>query len=416
MPFPEIRTIKNDFNMPIKAIVNPKFNQTYGIAMVNFGSIDTFNGVPAGSAHFLEHKLFAKPNGDSSDYYAKYGGDSNAFTSYTKTAYLFKTIKNSAQNLNVLLNLISEPYFTNANVEKEKGIIGQEIQMYADMPDSVIERKTLQNLYPQEAIGNDIAGSEQTISVINPESLTKIYNKYYAPKNFTLYLAGNINVEQIEDDLSKLTTDTNIKQFINKTSESELNDLTVHHAVVPTSKFKFKTQRPRMMLGLRFETKELNKSGLIDFQNKLNIFMDVILGDSSKIHQRLFSKDLIDDSFGFNVVIERHYAFVLISAETNSPQKLADIIEDYLFNHKYDVEFTEENLEASKKDSIGTYLFAQDYLENFATEAAELSFYGLSVKDLPAMIASVSLNDLQSISNEKIEHNNFTKTYMYPEE
>ena len=288
--------------------------------------------------------------------------------------------------------------------------------MYADMPDSVIERKTLQNLYPQEAIGNDIAGSEQTISVINPESLTKIYNKYYAPNNFILYLAGNINVEQIEDDLAELTTNTNIKQFINKTSELKLNDLTTHHAVVPTSKFKFKTQRPRMMLGLRFETEEFNRSGLIDFQNKLNIFMDVILGDSSKIHQRLFGKDLIDDSFGFNVIIERHYAFVLISAETNSPQKLADIIEDYLFNHKYDVEFTEENLEASKKDSIGTYLFAQDYLENFATEAAELSFYGLSVKDLPAMIASVSLNDLQSISNEKIEHNNFTKTYMYPEE
>jgi Predicted Zn-dependent peptidases len=137
----------------IEVVPLPGFNQVYSVVMANFGSVDTKQGVktlPAGIAHFIEHKLFAKPGYDISEKFAKYGANSNAYTSYTKTAYLFQTLENPYDNLKILLDLVQNPHFTEENVASERGIINQEIQMYLDMPEFVLEQRILEQLYPND--------------------------------------------------------------------------------------------------------------------------------------------------------------------------------------------------------------------------------------------------------------------------
>jgi len=140
----QTKKLANGFQITVVPLAG--FNQVYGLAMTNFGSVDTIsNGktLPAGIAHFIEHKLFAKPNYDVSEKFAKFGANSNAYTSYTKTAYLFQTLEKPYDNLKVLLDLIQNPYFTEENVASERGIIDQEIQMYLDMPEWVLEQRIL---------------------------------------------------------------------------------------------------------------------------------------------------------------------------------------------------------------------------------------------------------------------------------
>lgn len=149
-------------------VVNlPGFNQIYGLAMTDFGSVDTLlpgqKKLPAGIAHFIEHKLFAKDGYDVSEKFAEYGANSNAYTSYTKTAYLFQTLTNPYDNLKILLDLIQNPHFTKENVASERGIINQEIQMYLDMPEWVLEQRILNQLYPDDPIAEDIAGSADSL-------------------------------------------------------------------------------------------------------------------------------------------------------------------------------------------------------------------------------------------------------------
>ena len=170
--------LPNGFTVTVVPL--PGFKQTYSVAMANFGSVDTNLGagkyLPAGIAHFIEHKLFAKPGYDVSERFAEYGANANAYTSYTKTAYLFQTLENPYDNLRILLDLVEHPYFTSENVASERGIINQEIQMYLDMPEWVLEQKILEQLYPNDPIAKDIAGSSASLQEIKEWRQKQINN------------------------------------------------------------------------------------------------------------------------------------------------------------------------------------------------------------------------------------------------
>ena len=181
------------------------FHKTYSTFLTNFGSIDrTFIPLgqsdyvtqPAGIAHFLEHKMFDKKGYDAFDLFGKYGADSNAFTSFTKTSYLFSATQNIHENLDILLNFVQEPYFTKESVAKEKGIIGQEIQMYDDDPDWKLYMGILGNLYPHHPVHLDIAGTVASIAEITVDDLYTAYQTFYHPANMDLFVVGNIDPEE----------------------------------------------------------------------------------------------------------------------------------------------------------------------------------------------------------------------------
>ena len=182
------------------------YNRTYGLFTTNFGSLDTsfvplgeseFQTFPEGIAHFLEHKLFEKENEDAFARFGELGADANAFTNAYQTSYLFSTTQNLIPALTHLLDFVQTPYFSKQTVEKEQGIIGQEIQMYDDDPNWALYMGLLNTLYPDSSIAKDIAGTRETIATITPELLYAIHSAFYQPTQLTLHIVGHFNPEEI---------------------------------------------------------------------------------------------------------------------------------------------------------------------------------------------------------------------------
>ena len=153
--------------------------------------------VPDGIAHFLEHKMFEKEDGDVFQQFSKQGASANAFTSFTRTAYLFSSTSDTEKNLKTLLDMVQEPYFTEKTVEKEKGIIGQEITMYDDNPDWRLYFGVIENMYHHHPVKIDIAGTIESISHITAELLYECYNTFYHPSNMLIFITGPVNPEEI---------------------------------------------------------------------------------------------------------------------------------------------------------------------------------------------------------------------------
>lgn len=205
------------------------YQKTYATFTTRYGSIDRsfkidgqlFN-VPDGIAHFLEHKMFEEEDGDIFNRFAMQGAQVNAFTSFDRTTYLFSSTQNVKENLNTLLDFVQHPYFTDENVEKEKGIIAQEIRMYDDNPDWRLYFGLIQSLYSNHPIHIDIAGSVESIYQITKEQLDLCYQTFYHPSNMVLFIVGGIDPIEI---LKVVEENQSQKVF---TKRKKLSEITLH--------------------------------------------------------------------------------------------------------------------------------------------------------------------------------------------
>jgi predicted Zn-dependent peptidase len=201
------RIVKTELPSGLNVVVIPRpgFHKTFATFATRYGSIDNaFHDpetgsvvrVPDGIAHFLEHKMFEQQGGgDAFDDFARLGASSNAYTDYTSTTFLFQTTSHVEENLNTLLNFVQQPYFTDANVEKEKGIIEQEIRMYLDMPGDRLHSNLMRALYVHHPVRVDIAGSVDSIRTITPKDLYTCYHTFYHPSNMVLLIIGDVNAQ-----------------------------------------------------------------------------------------------------------------------------------------------------------------------------------------------------------------------------
>ena len=181
----------------------PGYSSVHAIYATAFGSIHrqfVLDGkpvsLPAGTAHFLEHKMCETPKGDSFSFYAKTGASANAFTSYDRTCYIFSATQKIDENLDILLGLVGKPWFTKATIAKEQGIIGQEIKMYDDSPDWRLLNALFRCLYTDHPLRDDIAGTTDSIATLTPQMLYNCTKAFYAPSNMVLSVAGKITLEQ----------------------------------------------------------------------------------------------------------------------------------------------------------------------------------------------------------------------------
>lgn len=198
----------------LKILVMPKagYESSYAIFATKYGSIDTmiqledgsFEQIPEGTAHFLEHKLFESEDLDAFERFAKTGASANAYTSFDRTGYLFSCSANFKKNLEILLDFVQNPYFTQATVEKEQGIIGQEIDMYKDVPDWEVMFNCLRNMYHNLPVRIDIAGTHESIAQISADTLYGCYNNFYNLYNMVLSVAGNTTVEEVLEVADKV--------------------------------------------------------------------------------------------------------------------------------------------------------------------------------------------------------------------
>ncbi|MDT6953416.1 EF-P 5-aminopentanol modification-associated protein YfmH [Companilactobacillus alimentarius] len=384
------------------------FNQVYGVMMTNFGSVDTKQGekvLPAGIAHFIEHKLFAKPTYDSSEKFAKYGANSNAYTSYTKTAYLFQTLEKPYENLKVLLDLVQNPYFTEKNVASERGIIDQEIQMYLDMPEFVLEQRILGQLYPNDPIAEDIAGSSESLQTINNQNLLETYQINYRPSNMNLVIVGDVDPEKVENIVENSNFQTQGPR-VDKTFEK----------LIPIGRGgqeEMDITQSRSAYGIRIDT-NLTGYDLVRRQYVMNMVMETLIGESSDNYQEMSKLGLIDDSFSYNVVAENNYCFIIIGGATNNVQRFQEYLRTHLSYEFLKKVLSDDKFERIKRDAIGSYLFAQNSPEAIANQMAELYFYDVDYLELIRMINSISKSDLLDVSEQFLKDENSTYYNLLP--
>lgn len=319
---------KMDNGLDVILIPKAGFQKTYALFSTQFGSIDHHfipRGkkesvrMPDGIAHFLEHKLFEKEDGDVFQLFGKQGASANAFTSFTRTAYLFSTTSQLEKNLETLLNFVQDPYFTEQTVEKEKGIIAQEIQMYDDDPDWRVFFGLLENMYPDQPVHIDIAGTVESIQQITPDMLYENYQTFYHPSNMKLILTGKM---EPEETMEWIRNNQQRKTFSAPEDIQRIypsNDLS---AIVPYRSEYLQVNRPKVLVGVRGNDSHENDASTIQKRYELHILLKLLFGSTSSNYLSLYDDGLIDDSFSYEYSYEDHFDFIAVGGDTKHPAEL----------------------------------------------------------------------------------------------
>ncbi len=293
-----------------------------------YGSINTEFVVPGetevtkvidGVAHFLEHKVFEQPDGTNAFSLFK-GADVNAFTSFGVTNYLFSCTDYFYENFRQLLSYVQTPYFTEENVEKEKGIIAQEVRMYDDDPGQVCFYNCLKGLYKNHPVRTEIAGSVEEVMKTTPELLYKCYNTFYHPSNMAVICVGDIDPEKVGDIVDELITKDKPEGEIRQVFPSEPDEI-----VSPETEARFEIAMPRFSLGF----KDIETGGdMLRRDIVTSALLKVLVGGSSPLFERLYGQGLINWSFGGYYEYERSFAFAEIGGESNDPKAVADAVQE----------------------------------------------------------------------------------------
>lgn len=348
---------KLENGLTVAVIPKKEICKKYVIWGTEFGSIDnnfklTKTGeivkVPDGIAHYLEHKLFEQENGKNSlDVLSSLGVDANAYTTNNHTAYLFEATDNFYEALDEFMDYVQSPYFTDENVEKERGIIGQEIMMYDDYPDWKLYMNAMKCMYKDNPINIDVAGTKETIAQIDKEKLYTIYNAFYRPDNQVLVLCGDFEVDNILAEVKKrLKTNPN-KQEVQRIYPKEQEEI-----VEKYKEAKMDISKPLFLIAYKdkVETGEMVKKDLA-----IECICNMLIGKSSNLYQKLYREGLISEEFGYNYEFSKTYAHILIQNTSNNPQKVAEEISKEIENYKQ-TGFNNEEFERIKKKIYGEYV------------------------------------------------------------
>ncbi|WP_295503364.1 EF-P 5-aminopentanol modification-associated protein YfmH [uncultured Streptococcus sp.] len=404
----------------LRVFLLPKndFNETYGIISTNFGSVDTgivsretkqVTQYPAGIAHFLEHKLFEGPQGkDLLLEFTKLGAESNAFTSFTRTSYLFSATDNISENLQLLQELVHRADFTKESILREQDIIGQEIEMYQDNPDYRLFFGALANLYPQTPLAEDIAGTKESISEITVENLKENFKNFYHPSNMTLFVIGNFDLEQMATEIAEQQ-----EKLVFAGSSEPIEKIPVSlHPVVSTDTYRMEVASPKLAVGIR-GTDFVDESELYRYKITLKLLFAMMFGWTSKRFQSLYESGKMDNSLTLEVEVEKDFHFVMLTMDTQEPVGLSHQFRSAIKNFDKDPDVTEEHLDTIKSEMFGDFLHGLNSLEYIATQY-EPQLMGENLFDLPKILQDISLNDVIKLGHRFINQCDMTDFTIFP--
>lgn len=300
----------------------PQYSSSYAIFGTKYGSIDTRfskNGgemidVPEGIAHYLEHKLFESEDGDAFTKYAATGANANAYTSFDRTCYLFSCTDRFYDNLGILLDFVQHPYFTEQTVQKEQGIIGQEIRMYDDSPGWRVMFNMLRNMYHCHPVRIDIAGTVESIAQINADLLYKCYDTFYNPSNMFVCIVGNIDAERVLKQIDSSVIDRGSVEI--ERGSFEEPDGVVNNYVEQ----EFEVSLPMFCLGFKQKIKTPYRR--LKSKVCVSLLLEILCGDASPLYARLMREGLINDEFDTEYFSGHGYAAVLFSGESTDPKRV----------------------------------------------------------------------------------------------
>ena len=327
------------------------FNTKYGGCNYNFKLNNKLIKVPNGIAHFLEHKMFEQEDGtDPFTFYNESGTYSNAYTNYFNTTYLFAGNTNIEENLNYLLDFVQSPYFTDSNVEKEKGIISEEIKMYEDMPDDVMMQKVMYNLFNSNPSKNSIIGTVSDIESITKEDLYNTYNAFYHPSNMFLVITGNVDKNIIE------VVKNNQKNKIFKENKVEIIKPKEKDSVYKEKEIiKHNVKMPLVAYSIKIPTKNIN----ID-KKKLNLYLsnlfNILFDDTSLFYEKMKDNNLLQIGVDIDNMDVEDYKIFIISFRADNYNEVIKEIDCTLDNIIVD----KKDLERKKKVNLSDLLYIFD--------------------------------------------------------
>ena len=389
--------------LTVALLPKKEFKEVYGSVTVQFGSVDTLvTGVdgnvkqyPAGIAHFLEHKLFERE--DSSDLMSAFtslGADSNAFTSFTKTSYLFSATNHFLENLDLLDELVTSAHFTEDSILREKDIIQQEREMYQDDPDSCLFFSTLANLYPGTPLATDIVGSEESISQINLTNLQENFTRFYKPVNMSLFLVGNFDVNQVQDYFER-------KELEDLGVQEVTREKFVLQDVKQTDSMRMEVSSPKLAIGIRGK-QDVVEADCYRHHILLKLLFTMMFGWTSDRFQKLYESGKIDTSLSLEVEVTSRFHFVMLTMDTKEPVALSHQFRKAIRNFTKDLDITEDHLDIIKREMFGEFFSSMNSLEFIATQYDAFG-QGETIFDLPKILQEITLEDVLDAGNHLID-------------
>ena len=386
----------------LTVMIIPKMTRKkYIVWSANFGSIDnkfysngedTLTTVPDGIAHYLEHKLFEQENGTNSlDVLSSIGVDANAYTTNDHTAYLYECTEHFDEALDEFMNYVQNPYFTDENVEKERGIIEQEIMMYDDYPEWSIYMNAMKCMYKDNEINIDVAGTAETIAKIDKEKLYKIYKSFYKPENMLMVLAGDFEPEEsINKIKQRITTKQSDKETIRVYNE-EPKDI-----VKPYIEKQMDVSMPIVMLGFKDNDLESNK---IKKNIAIDILASILLGKSSEFYEELYESGKILAQPSMYYEFSKTFAHVLIQGQTNYVEEFINKLDEKIKKLQKDG-INEEDFERAKKKTYGELVKEYNDVSTIATNLVSDYFKNINSFEYFEEFTSINREYVEEVLKE----------------
>ncbi|MCQ2449719.1 MAG: insulinase family protein [Clostridia bacterium] len=390
----------------------PQYTTVHAIFGTHYGSIDTTfskNGgkeitVPEGIAHFLEHKLFESEDGDAFTRFAETGAYANAYTSFDRTCYLFSCSNRFDENLDILLDFVQSPYFTAQTVQKEQGIIGQEIRMYEDNPGWRVLFNLLGKMFPSHPVHIDIAGTADSIAQIDDKLLYQCYETFYNPANMFICIAGNVDTEKV---LKKI--ESGIRQCAPvqiKRSEFIDNEPVTEHLVTQ----ELDVAIPMFCYGFKQKIDSPERS--LKTRICMSLLLELLCGDASPLYARLIRMGLINDEFDSEYFIGHGYATVLFSGESNDPERVAAEITKEIGNLRENG-LDKKMFSAAKCSLYGSAVCRFDSVEAMASQLTECAVADFNLFDEFKLLKSVTIDDVYKLL-ESFDDDNTVLSLILP--
>lgn len=379
----------------LRVFVLPKkgFGKSFAIFAADFGSINnnfTAEGVkirvPDGVAHFLEHKLFEEEQGNVFERFSALGASANAYTSFDMTGYLFSATANVYESLEVLIKFVQNPYFTDENVEKEKGIIGQEIDMYRDDPGWNCFYGAMRAMYEKHPIRLDIAGTAESISKIDKTLLYQCYNAFYAPENMILFVGGDVEPDKIMDTVNRVA--------VQKPSPKVEFILPEEPQTVAKREVEAEFMVSRPIMALSF--KEKPEEDPVFFEAAYEVLGALLFGKSTSLYKELYAENLISDSFSYGYTGGKGYAFMQVETETDDPGAVRDKILRHIEKVRQEG-FSDEDFLRVQRSTYGKAVRLMDDVEKIAHNFVPMAFRGGDFLTFPAVVKSLTKKDVEAL-------------------
>lgn len=389
--------IKHSSGLTIYLYPKENASTAYAVFGTKYGSIDTCfqrsdensaQQVPEGIAHYLEHKLFESEDGDAFQRYAKTGANANAFTSFESTCYVFSCSDHLYESLEILLDFVQSPYFTEENVQKEQGIISQEIKMYDDDPQWRVMFNYLRAMYHSHPVRTDIAGTVESIAEITPELLYRCYYTFYNLHNMVLSLCGNFDAEKVIalcDRMLKPSKAVQVKRIFSHEPDSVVNHKIEEQLPISTPVFQFGYKEPVCAGSYRSE-KQIAA---------MEVALDILISDASPLFRELLDKELINEaSFSYEYFEGAGYATVMFGGESKKPEVVAEMIQREIARIKENgIVF--EDFQRAKKSLYGDNISALNSTAAIANALASFSFKDRELFAYLDALAELTTEDVQ---------------------